>query len=279
MSDAPAGQDSQQVESINFDGISARVFRSASPDLYVALEPPEARPFVVANNDEKPDDIVSFVTERLGLIREMRADMAKHFSKTKSLECRYQTGDVAYVLGRPFMLRVFPTSSGRKLRHAARGRANTTASVHTDVSLVDLFVIQTGNYDQRRLAFTSWASGIFAQNAQSIVDQAAGMAGIVDALPGPVRVRPMRSKLFRLDGARRTVWASDDLIPYPAVCVGYAFMSAMARELVPAAPEGASQQERDAVRAEREALVAKGCPGWQRARLIMEAEDSPYKRQ
>lgn len=265
-----------QIESINFDGVSARVFRTLGSDLSISLEPPEATPYVTAGKDTAPDDIVSFVNERLPTIREMRQEMIKRYGETPVRECRYQTGDVAYVLGRPFMLRVYPTSPGRQLRHAARGRANTGAKVHADVSLIELFVVQTGNYDQRRLAFLSWANGVLANNVEEIVRQAQEAAEIVGRVPSKVQVRAMHTGLFRFDETRGTIWASDALVPYPPVCVAYAFMREAARHVIPA---GDTDAERDAAAEQRKALIAKGCPGWVRAKAILEAEDSPYKRQ
>lgn len=267
----------QLIESIGFDDVEARVFRSASPDLYFQLEPPEAKPSIVANRDASNDQIIEFVNKNLTLVRELRADMLKHFAHTKSLECRYQTGDVAYVLGRPFMLRVFSSAQGRKMRHAARGRANTSTRVNADVSLVELFVIQLGNYDQRRLAFTSWASGVFRNNVEGIITQAANDAGIADQVPHKVQVRPMRSGHVRFDAARDTVWISDSLIPYPPVCTAYAFMSAASRELIPDLAE--TSGEHDAIAQERRELVATGCPGWVRAKAIFDEKDGPYTRQ
>lgn len=274
-----AAKPSQQqvIESIGFDGVEARVYRSAGPDLYFQLEPPDAKPAIVANTDATSDQIVEFVNRNLPLVREMRADMTKHFAHTKSLECRYQTGDVAYVLGRPFMLRVFSSAAGRKLRHAARGRANTGTRVNGDVSLVEIFVIQMGDYDQRRLAFTSWASGVYRKNVEGIIAQAAGDAGISQQVPHRIQTRPMRSGHVRFDPARDTIWISDGLIPYPPVCTAYAFMAAAARELIPDLSE--TSDEHEEIEKRRHDLIAKGCPGWVRAKAIFDAENSPYARQ
>ena len=275
----PTSDQTQKIEQLNFDGVDARVIRVPSPGIFVALEPPDARPYISANFKASPDEIVAFVNERLPRIRDMRADMIKHFSKTNSLECRFQTGDVAYLLGRPFMIRVYPEASGRKLRHAARGRANTTATAYTDISLVNIFVIQVGSYDQRRFTFMKWASAVFAQNAQSIVDQASSMAGITDKVPGKVQTRPMRGRLVKIDPTRHVVWMSEDLLAFPPICIGYAFMNEMARELAPLAGDGATPEEREQARAAHDAFVEKGCPSWRRAKELLDAENSPYRRQ
>jgi predicted metal-dependent hydrolase len=269
----------RQIEQVHFDGIDARVFRGPSPDLFIAFEPPDAKPFVSANFKTPPEEIVAFVNERLPSIRDLRADMVKHFSKTSSLECRFQTGDVAYLLGRPFMIRVYPEASGRKLRHAARGRANTTTTVYADISLVNIFVIQVGSYDQRRFTFMKWASAAFAKSAQSIVDQASSMAGITGKVPGKVQTRPMRGRLVKLDPTRHVVWMSEDLLAFPPICIGYAFMNEMARELAPLADGGATPEEREQARDAHDAFIERGCPSWRRAKKILDAENSPYRRQ
>ena len=278
-STAPDSGQEQKIEQVHFDGLDVRVFRGPSPDLFIAFEPPDAKPYISASFKTTPDEIVAFVNERLTSIRGIRADMLKHFSKTKSLECRFQTGDVAYLFGRPFMIRVYPEASGRTLRHAARGRANTTATAYTDISLVNIFVIQVGSYDQRRFTFMKWASGVFAKNAQSIVDQASSMAGITDKVPGKVQTRPMRGRLVKIDPVRHVVWMSEDLLAFPPVCVGYAFMNEMARELAPLAGDGATPEEREQARAAHDAFVEKGCPSWRRAKELLDAESSPYRRQ
>jgi len=275
----PVPSQARQIEQIHFDGIDARVFRGASPDVFIAFEPPEAKPFVSAGLKTPPEELVAFVNERLPSIRDMRAEMIRHFSKTNSLECRFQTGDVAYLLGRPFMIRVYPEDSSRKLRHAARGRGNTTVTVHADISLVNIFVIQVGSYDQRRLTFMKWASAVFAKNAQMIVDQASSMAGITDKVPGKVQTRPMRGRLVRLDPIRHVVWMSEDLLAFPPICIGYAFMNEMARELAPLADGGAMPEERERAKDAHDAFVERGCPSWRRAKEILDAENSPYRRQ
>ena len=66
-----------QVETLNFDDLHAPIRRVAKTDTYIALTPPDASPVIVAQTDMEPDAIIAFVTERIGIIREMRTEMGK----------------------------------------------------------------------------------------------------------------------------------------------------------------------------------------------------------
>ena len=261
-------QNEQQIETVNFDDLHARVNRIARPDLYLALEPPAADPYIVAGKEIKPDDIVAFVSERLGIIRELRTDMIKRFQKSSSMECRFQTGDVAHLYGRPFMIRVRPLAK-KKLKQGAHGRVNVNATMHHDVSVIDLYVMNTGDYDQRKLAFWAWVDGIFFMNARSITHGCAESAGIADRVPTDVRARDMSKTRVKIDLTHNVTWVSRELAPYPMECVAYTFMTCAAHTLY---PDEADEES-------RRTLVATGCPTWQHARALLDDKDSPYARQ
>lgn len=201
-------------EQVNFDGLHAPIFRIDRNDIYMALQPPDASPYVVANREMDSEFIIKFIQDRVPLIRELRADMLKRFEKSPSMECRYQTGDVAYLFGRPFMLRV-STLGKSKMKAGMHGRVNVNATMHNDVSLINLYVMQLGSYDQRRQAFNAWADGVFLQNARSVTDGCARAANITAAVPATVRTRDMPSAWCQMDAAHGVTWMSKRLAPYP----------------------------------------------------------------
>lgn len=255
-------------EQVNFDGLHAPIFRIDRNDIYMALQPPDASPYVVANREMDSEFIIKFIQDRVPLIRELRADMLKRFEKSPSMECRYQTGDVAYLFGRPFMLRV-STLGKSKMKAGMHGRVNVNATMHNDVSLINLYVMQLGSYDQRRQAFNAWADGVFLQNARSVTDGCARAANITAAVPATVRTRDMPSAWCQMDAAHGVTWMSKRLAPYPVECVAYAYMAAAARTVLPA----------DATDQARHALIAAGCPTWEHAKATLDDKNSPFARQ
>jgi hypothetical protein len=255
-------------EQVNFDDQHAPIYRIDRNDLYIALQPPDAAPYVVAGRDMEADFIVKFIQDRVPLLRELRADMLKRYEKSPSLECRYQTGDVAYLFGRPFMLRV-STLGKSKMKAGMHGRVNVNATMHNDVSLINLYVMQMGSYDQRRAAYTAWADGVFLMNARSITEGCARTANITATAPATVRTRDMPSSWCQMDVDHGITWMSRRLAPYPPECIAYAFMAAAARTLLPA----------DATEAQRHALIEAGCPTWEHAQATLNDKTSPFARQ
>ncbi|MCL2632455.1 MAG: DUF45 domain-containing protein [Coriobacteriia bacterium] len=267
---APSSQPvvERPVETIQFDDMTATIRRLSTPETYIALQPPDAIPYIVAPLDKPPDEIVAFVIQWIEVIRELRADMLKHFQKTKSLKCRYQTGDIAYLFGRPYMLRVYPVASTMGRKKGTRGRANVSAAVRPEVSVIDLFLIRTRDYDQGRMAFLSLAKPVFLRNVQSLAEQCMARVFDDDKLPKSIAVRPLRSDWIRVDQTKDTVWVSENLIPYPPECFIYAFLNEMIKVLLPEADES-----------ERIALLDKGLPGWQEYREILADSNSVYSNQ
>ncbi|MDR2716093.1 MAG: M48 family metallopeptidase [Coriobacteriaceae bacterium] len=257
-----------RAEAIEFDNMKVAIRRQATHETYIALQPPDAAAYIVAPLDKKPEEIVAFVKEWIGVIREVRADMLKRFEKSKSPKCHYQTGDVAFLFGRPFMLRVFPISSTGGKKKASRVRANVNAAIRSEVSVIDLFLFKTGDYDQARLAFLAMAKPIFARNAEGLVRQCMGRAFPEAPVPAHVKVRPLRGDWVQIDRARDTVWVSEGLIPYPPECMVYAYLHEMAKILAPEAGEE-----------ERHALLDRGLPGWPKLKAILADADSPYAHQ
>ena len=137
MAEGAGNQKSQ--ERINYktpEGIEVEVpiIRAGMPDLFVALTPPTAEPYIMASRTMEVKTIVDFFTERVVAVEEMRQDMLKRFSKSSYGKCRFQTGDVAYVMGRPFQLRVYPLAT-KRMKNVARGRATAKYSLKADISL------------------------------------------------------------------------------------------------------------------------------------------------
>jgi hypothetical protein len=192
--------------------------------------------------------------------------MLKHFAKTKSLKCRFRTGDVAYLLGRPFMLRVNPLFASKKTTKGTRTRANVKASMHSDFSVIDLFVPHVGNYDHGRTSFMSLAHPIFAQNIPSLLKQSMTRVFPEVAAITQVKYRPMRDTWVNIDEAHGIVWFSDSLIPYPANAVVYAY-------LVEAIKHYASEADDQ----ERQALLAKGVPNWQEMKALLADPNNRYE--
>ena len=247
-----------QIEVVNISNLQVPVRRERNSETYLALQPPEASPYMVAPIEMPIEEVVEFIQQRLELLHELRFDMLKHFKKTQSLKCHFRTGDVVYLLGRPFMLRVYPLSSARSSKRGTRTRANVKATVRRDYSVIDLFVAQVGNYDQGRMAFFSFAQPVFAYNIKSLLEQCMGRVLPDVTLPTKVNCRPMRDAWIRINEAQDTVWFSESLIPYPPNAVVYAFLV-----------EALKYYARDASDAERQELVEKGVPNWQDMKTLL----------
>ncbi|MDR2956792.1 MAG: DUF45 domain-containing protein [Coriobacteriales bacterium] len=257
--------DSGQIEVIGFPGIDVPVRRDPTQEIYLALLPPDAQPYVVAPLDLPIGEIAAFVQPRLELLKELRSEMLKHFSKTKSLRCHFRTGDIAHLLGRPFMLRVNPLSSGKKTTRGTRSRANVSATMHHDISVINLYVAQVGNFDQGRAAFMSYARPVFSHNIQSLLKQCMERVFPQAALPSQVNCRPMRDAWIRFDDERGIVWFSDSLIPYPAHAVVYAFLVEAIKRYAP-----------DISDDERQALLTQGVINWQEMRDLLADKNNRF---
>ena len=261
------------ISSISFDGIECPVVRTQVHETYFAFEPPTGQPTIYTDDLLTNDQLIAFVDQWLPKAKLVMADVQRRFRKSTSPNCRYQTGDVAYVFGRPFLLRVSPQSRG-SMRHAARGRANLGVRLVPEVSLIELSVMQTGSYDQRRQAFMSWADGVLARNGAGLFAQAAERAGASFARKNfTVRVREMRDRLVHIDEKTCVVWLSRDLIAFPPMCCAYACAREIAQHGVSPSLSG---DERDAALAK---MVHAGCPDWELAHATLFDPDSVFRRQ
>ena len=215
-------ENAQPQEKISYttpEGVEVQVpiYRAGMPEVFVALQPPTAQPYIMAARDMPPQQIVDFFVPHVQQVEELRADMLKRFAKTDSEKCRYMTGDVAYVMGRPFQLRVYPLGNAN-MKKAARGRATAKFSIDAAISLITLYVVHPRNYDEAKLAFNSYAEGVILRNATGLVSDFMGILA-PGAKPPVVRMRAMRDR-WTSDEAG-ALWLSTDLIPYPPDCLVY----------------------------------------------------------
>jgi len=249
----------------DYSDIKVPIQREPISEIYIALQPPEAFPYVVAPLAMPVDEVAGFVQQRLDVIRELRAEMLKRFKKTKSLKCRFRAGDVVHLLGRPFMLRVHTLSMGKNMKKSTRGRIRVKASIQSDVSVILLEVVQSGNYDQGRLAFLSFAKPVFSTNIHSLVQQCMQRVFPEAHVPAVVNSRPLRDSWVRIDDDKDTVWFSESLIPYPANAVVYAYLVEIMKRLVP-----------DASEEERHELLTTGVFNWQEMKALLADPNNRY---
>ena len=265
MTDENAGQQPQErITYTTPEGleIEVPVIRAGMPEVFVALQPPTAQPYVMAARDAQPQAIVDFFGQRVAVIEEMRQDMLKRFSKGSYGKCRYQTGDVAYVMGRPFQLRVYPLAT-KKMKAAARGRATAKYSLAADVSLLTLYVVHPKNYDEARLAFNSYAEQVLLRNAVGLVGDFSSF--MLPGQPAPtVRMRAMRNRWSSYEAG--ALWLSTDLIPYPPDCLVYTILKEL-KELSPL-PEDQFQEHYERI-----------LPGWRTAAKMLADRPEPYSLQ
>lgn len=254
-------------ESINFNDQKIVIRREPIHELYLAFEPPNASPYMVAPLDTKPEDLVAFVEYWQNSIHEIQSDMIGRFEKSKSLKCHYRTGDVAYLFGRPFMLRVYPSASKKRIKDA-RVRSNVKATIRTEISVIELYLLQVGNYDQGKSAFLSFAKPIFAQNVVNLVQQSMERTLPDEKVPRTVKTRPMRDSWVHIDDKKDVVWFSEDLIPYPPDFVVYAFLVELLKQRRPEASEE-----------EIAALLDKGVTRWREIKEVFADPNNPYTNQ
>ncbi|HBT95272.1 MAG TPA: hypothetical protein DEB24_03880 [Coriobacteriia bacterium] len=251
---------------IEFPDLKVPIVRGPSRETYLALQPPEAIPYVVAPADVPVEDVARFVHERLDTLKELRADMLKHFSKTNSLKCHFRTGDVTHLIGRPFMLRVNPLStSARRTRKPTRGLANLNARLYNDLSLIDLFVSQVGNYEQGKAAYLSYAQTVFTQNIKSLLEQCMQRVFPEIVFSPTVKARPMRDCWVKIDDTHGVVWFSENLIPYPPHAVVYAYLVEAIKKFAPDASEEKQHE-----------LLMKGVPDWEHIRALLADPNNKY---
>ena len=189
--------------------------------------------------------------------------MRKRFSKGSYGKCRYQTGDVAYVMGRPFQLRVYPLAT-KKMKNSARGRATAKYSVASDVSLLTLYVVHPKNYDEAKLAFNSYAENVIMRNALGFVNDFTGVLTPDAPKVPPVRMRAMRGRWTSTEAG--ALWISTDIIPYPPDCLVYALL----REL---------EKQKTISDDQFQAYLERVLPGWKNARDILAERREPYSLQ
>lgn len=260
---------STQQEKLNYtrpDGtpVQVPIVRAGMPDLFVALQPPQAEPYVMAPRDLEPQAIVDFFTKRVKQVEELRADMLKRYTKSPSRKCRYQTGDVAYVMGRPFQLRVYPLGQRKERPKAgARGRSTSKYSIDAGISLLTLYVVHPRNYDEAKLAFNGYAEGVLLRNAKGLTADFSKFLTPDGKVP-PVRMRAMRDR-WSSDEAG-ALWLSTDLIPYPPDCLVYIIW----REL-----EKKSSLPSDQISKRFEKVL----PGWRQAQKMLANRVEPYSLQ
>lgn len=251
-------------ESLTVNGEDVPIIRAGMPDLFVALRPPEATPYIMAPQDATPEQIIEFYAEVIPRIEELREDMRKRFAKTSSRKCRYQTGDVAYVLGRPFQLRVYPLSQGKgNMKDAARMRTTAKYAIDPDVSLLSLYVVHPKNYDEAKLAFNGYAETVLLNNANGMVADF-GKILVPDGKLPKVRMRAMRGRWAEM--AAGVLWLSTDLIPYPPDCLVYVIW----KEL-----EKLSPLPEDEINEQLERIL----PGWREAARLLSRRPEPYNLQ
>lgn len=254
---------SQQAiqEVINWNGIQIPVRRAGMPDLFIALQPPEAQPYVMAPRELDPKIIIDFFIAHSAQIEELRADMLKRYKKSPTRKCRYQTGDVAYALGRPFQLRVYPLAEKRmKVKKGARGTVTYKFSMNPEISLITLYVPHPGNYDEGKKGFNGYAEPLILRNAEGLVRDFSELL-MPGQNPPVVRMRSMRGR-WSSDEAG-ALWLSTDLIPYPPDCLVYVIW----REL---------EKKSTLLEEEMEGLLEHVLPGWKQAQRILQERPEPY---
>ena len=253
----------EQREQIEYGDTKVPIFRENCAEVYIALQPPNAAPYIVAPRAMEAQQIVDFFVPRMSLVEDLRAKMQKRFAKSQSEKCGYQTGDIAYVMGRPFMLQVYPLGSSKKVKGGSRGRATVQYSVDTEISLLTLYVVKPSDYDQAKAAFLIYARAIVLKNATSFAATCAEAIWPGKKAP-PVRLRAMRDRFSQVEAG--CLWLSNDIVAYPVDCLVYAVWHAMM-------PHATIEQD------QVEELLAAKLPGWQHAAELLSTRAKPYSNQ
>lgn len=239
------------------------VRRANSAEAFIALEPPEGDPYIVAPESMKGTEILEYYKNNVERVEELRPKMAKRYSKGASRRCMFRTGDVAYIMGRPFMVQVNELKGMTGGKKGARGRATVKYEVDTNVSLLTLYVMNENNYDQVRKAFMSYAKQVILKNAAMMAATCAKRIDVqIDNLQ--VRMRTMNGRFAKLEGS--ALWLSEDIVPYPVDCLVYTIW----RELITHAgiPVDDAHEK-----------LAETLPGWERAAEVLIDREEPYSNQ
>ncbi len=247
-------------EQIEYGDVKIPIERISAHELFLALRPPDGQIYLVAPLDAQPQQIVDFFAAHRVQAEELQQKMRKRFVKGRSVRCRFQTGDVAYIMGRPFMLDVVPLATRRVGKVEARGRSTSKVQVDTDLSLLTLYIVNERSYDQARTAFLSYARSVILQNAKSLTVQFA--ARLIPERKAPaVRMREMGDRMAQLRGG--ALWLSDDIVGYPPDCLAYSIWRCL---------EGVSRLPEEG---KKEALDAT-IPGWRAACELLSTREGPY---
>lgn len=250
-------------EQIEYGDVKVPILRESIAEMYVALQPPKALPYLVAPREAEPEKIVEFFAAHRAEVEGLQAKMRRRFEKSSSQRCTFRTGDIAYVMGRPFMVETCPLGKASRTGKAMRGRVTLKASVNTDISLMKLIVAKEHDHDQARAAFMSYAVPIISQNAATMARVCLERIA-PESAPPAVRVRNANSELATFDeGVLRL---SEEIVPYPVDCLAYVVW----RALMPSATIGNDAAE--------EALHAI-LPGWERAAEMLRTRAKPYSNQ
>lgn len=250
-------------EQLKYGDTVVPVLRENCREIYAALEPPAATPYIVAPHGAQIQSIVDFFVPLIPKVEELRADMQKRFAKGSYGKCAYRTGDVAYVMGRPFMLRVYPlNTSGGKVK-AARGRATAKFSVDSTVSLLTLYVVHAKNFDEARVAFNAYAQRVIGKNALDMVHRFNAQLRPGEGDP-PVRLRAMRDRFASFEAG--AIWLSNDIVPYPPECLAYAIWRAL-------------ESRKTVSDVEADEMLGKAIGEWKRAADILAKRAKPYSNQ
>ena len=258
-----AARPPQRREAITYGENEVPITRAAMREVYIALKPPTATPYIMAPRDMEPQAIVDFFAAHAGELEELRDDMLKRFAKSTYGKCRFQTGDVAYVLGRPFQLRVYQLGQKKGVKGGARGRATAKFNVNANVSLLTLYVVHPKNYDEAKVAFNSYARSILLKNAEGLVRDFARIALPEGNVPA-VRLRDMRGRWATTQAG--ALWLSNDLVPYPPDCLVYVLWQELCKDS-PVPREQLDEQ------------LHRMLPGWENARRILAERPEPYSLQ
>ena len=253
----------EQREQIEYGDTKVPILRENCAEVYIALQPPQAAPYVVAPHAMEAQDILDFFVARVKLMEDLRAKMIKRFTKSQSEKCGYQTGDIAYVMGRPFMLQVYPLGSQKKVKGGSRGRATVQYSVDTEISLLTLYVVKPSDYDQAKAAFLIYARAIVLKNATAFAARCAEAIWPEKKAP-PVRLRAMRDRFSQMEAG--CLWLSNDIVAYPVDCLLYAVWHAML-------PHATIDQE------QAQQLMRERIPGWEHAAQLLSERAKPYSNQ
>ncbi len=250
-------------EQIEYGDTKVPILRESIAEVYIALQPPDAAPYVVAPRAMDAQEIVRFFAERVEKVEYLRDKMRKRFSKSSSEKCSYQAGDIAYVMGRPFILDVNPLGRSKGVRGGARGRANVSYSIDTETSMLSLYVMKTGDYDQCKSAFLIYGRAIVVKNAATVAEGFYRRLEI-DKKPPVVRMRAKRDEFAKVEAG--ALWVSEDLVPYPIDCLVYAVWNALG-------------VYNDVDRGLYSEQLASVLPGWEHARDLLASRAKPYSNQ